>query len=177
MSQWYIVDPPFHKIPPVMFAAFLIIILVFGAALFGSAIIMSGARWYKRLQLPWWAPTAWLFCFLWTLLYAWTAIAAVMAMEELPGLFIGSGVLAVLWTEIFFVKRLLLLALADAAALWFTALLLLQFLLKDSRLAAGFFVPYAIWSTFVVYLSYTAWKMNRRLDPSKQPLPGEAASF
>lgn len=153
-----------------MFALFLIMCLVPGTALLGGAIMMSGNRWYKTIQLPWWAPSGWLLSSLWTLAYAGTLFSTLLAWEAPPsprllgifGLYAGNGLLGILWTEMFFVKRWLLLAFADAAFLWFAVAVLIHFLWKDSRISAAvLLLPFACWIEFIAHLNYAVWKINR----------------
>jgi benzodiazapine receptor len=147
---------------------------IFGTFLASLGAVVTAdaaARFYVRLDRPWWAPPAWLFGPVWSLLYVLMAVAAYRvwlpggwagARVEL-GLYVGQLVLNAAWSWFFFVKRSGLWSTVEAALLW-TAVAAtgLAFGARDA-LAGWLFVPYVVWVTLATALSWSVWRRNPTL--------------
>ena len=126
---------------------------------------------YGTVTVPPFAPPAWLFPVVWTVLYILMGISAAMIYtdpvankgEKEKGLTVYAASLAVnfFWSIIFFRVRAFL-----AAFLWL--LLLLGLILKTiwnykkiNPIAAYLQIPYAAWVTIAGYLNLGIWLLNR----------------
>ncbi|WP_295541589.1 TspO/MBR family protein [uncultured Pseudacidovorax sp.] len=144
------------------------LLLCFGAAAVGGVASASAASFYGMLQRPDWAPPAWLFGPVWSLLYLLMAVSAWLVWRRL-GWAAAGGALALFvlqlavnasWSWFFFAWRLglasivvqvalLALAGATAAAFW-----------PRSRLAAVLLLPYLGWLCFALALATAVWRLN-----------------
>lgn len=126
---------------------------------------------YGTVAVPPFAPPAWLFPVVWTVLYILMGISAAMIYtdpvankgEKEKALTVYAASLAVnfFWSIIFFRVRAFL-----AAFLWL--LLLLGLILKTiwnykkiNPIAAYLQIPYAAWVTIAGYLNLGIWLLNR----------------
>ena len=132
----------------------------------GAVASVDAASFYAQLSKPSWAPPAWVFGPVWSLLYALMGVAAWLVWRS-PGskgvalcLFGAQLAANALWSWLFFawhrgalaaVEVLFLLALivATTAAFW-----------RTSRLAALLLVPYLLWVTFASVLTWAVWQSN-----------------
>ena len=124
--------------------------------------------WYLELRRPAWAPPAWVFGPVWTLLYAGMAVAAWLVWR--PGGFSAApkalnlfGVQLVgnaAWPWIFFELRLPGWAFVQIILLWALILATLLAFWRHSRAAALLLLPYLGWVTFAAALNYAVWRLN-----------------
>jgi tryptophan-rich sensory protein len=138
----------------------------FAAAAVGAVASVDAASFYAQLSKPSWAPPAWVFGPVWSVLYALMAVAAWLVWRSpgprgtALGLFGVQLVANALWSWLFFawhrgalaaVEILVLLALivATVAAFW-----------RASRLAGLLLVPYLLWVSFASVLMWTVWRGN-----------------
>src|SRR5690606_18929201 len=100
--------------------------VVSAAAAAGAIASADAAAFYAQLRQPPWAPPAWLFAPVWTLLYILMAVAAWLVwrvggfVNAAPALMLFLVQLAAngLWTWLYFVWRRGGWALAEIAVLW-----------------------------------------------------------
>ena len=125
--------------------------------------------WYRALRKPDWTPPDWLFGPAWTLIFALTAAAGVIAWRRgrsrsdrlgLLGLFALNGMLNIAWSVLFFRLRRPDWALLEVALLWLSVLLLIVLLRRLSRTASALLLPYLAWVGFAGYLNYVVVRMN-----------------
>lgn len=136
------------------------------AAGIGALGSMNAPVFYQQLQLPDWAPPAWLFGPVWTTLYTLMAIAAWLVWRSskhaTPALWLYFGQLVVnaLWSWLFFgwylgalafanIMLLLTLIIATALCFW-----------RYKPLAALLLVPYLLWVSFAAVLNFSIWQLN-----------------
>jgi tryptophan-rich sensory protein len=142
------------------------LLIAFLAGAVGAIASADAASFYVQLSRPTWAPPAWVFGPVWSVLYALMGVAAWLVWRS-PGsksmalaLFGAQLVANALWSWLFFawhhgalaaVEVLLLLALiaATVAAFW-----------RASRLAAMLLVPYLLWVGFAAVLTWAIWQRN-----------------
>jgi tryptophan-rich sensory protein len=145
--------------------------ITFIAAALGAAASANAPEFYAELVLPTWAPPAWLFGPVWTILYLLMAIAAWIVWRErgfrsatVPlTLFLVQLALNALWSWLFFAWRQGGLAFAEIIVLW---LLIVATAISFGRvrpLAAGLLAPYLAWVTFAAVLCYAIWRLNPQL--------------
>lgn len=139
----------------------------------GTALSTIGP-WYWKLNKPSWNPPDWLFGPAWTLIYAFTASAAVIAWNsaqatgaERSKLLIAVVVnvaLNIAWSALFFHMRRPDWALIEVVALWLSILALVLLARPMSRAASWLFVPYLAWVSFASLL-------NQRIVALNSPFP------
>ncbi len=140
------------------------------AVAFTGGLLTKIGPWYRGLRKPSWQPPDWLFGPAWTLIFALTAWAGVLAWQnaasratrtEIIALFAVNGVLNVAWSWLFFTLRRPDWALAEVALLWLSILALIVGLAPISPGAAWFLAPYLLWVSFASYLNLTIVRLNR----------------
>lgn len=147
----------------IYFKAILIPLIVGGVV----GVIMSGSIDYNTLKQPPLAPPGWLFPVVWTLLYILMGVSYGL-LEEKGKLdtktkviyYVQLGINA-LWSIIFFVLKLRLLAfiwiiLLDVVVIWY----ILMLYSKD-KTAGWLQIPYLVWISFATYLNYAVYLLNR----------------
>lgn len=140
--------------------------LSFLAGWFGSRFPAS--EWYAKLEQPAWAPPAWLFGPVWSLLYLMMGVAAWLVWRErgFSGargaltLFLAQLVLNALWSWVFFGLRAPGAAFAEIVVLWAAILATLLAFWRVRRLAGALLMPYLAWVTFAAALNFALWQMN-----------------
>lgn len=139
--------------------------LVAVAALVGTQF--GPGPWYAALQKPDWTPPNWLFGPVWTVLYLGIAVAgwqvwrskAIRVAKPIL-LWLVQILLNGLWSWLFFGLQRPDLALIDIVLLLVTIVGFIASAYKISHLAAGLFVPYALWVAFATALNFTIWRLN-----------------
>ncbi len=145
--------------------------LCFAAAAVGGRASISSAVFYQQLVRPDWAPPAWLFGPVWTVLYIIMAIAAWLvwrgsgfrAARTALILFIAQLVLNALWTWIFFVWKMGAPAFIEILVLWLLILCTTIAFWRIKPLAGALLVPYLAWVTFASFLTLSVWRLNPNL--------------
>ncbi len=142
--------------------------LVFVAAAIGAAASIEAGAFYAQLIRPAWAPPAWAFGPVWSVLYLLMGIAAWLVWRERGAgdlrlalaLFMAQLCANALWSWLFFAWRngafafaevLLLLGLIAATATVFR---------RISRLAALLMLPYLAWVCLATALTWSVWRNN-----------------
>jgi tryptophan-rich sensory protein len=134
-----------------------------------GALATDLGPWYYALLQPPWKPPDWLFGPVWTTIYAFTAIAALLAWErarDIAGrdwLLVGfalNAFLNVLWSLLFFRLKRPDWALAEVGLLWLSILLLMFLAGRHSRAAALLLVPYIAWVSFAAVLNFELVRLN-----------------
>lgn len=123
--------------------------------------------WYAGLAKPAWTPPNWLFGPVWTVLYVAIAVAGWLVWRRSGGrltpalyVWIAQLIANALWSYLFFGLHRPGVAGVDIAALWVLILAFIVLSWPLSRVAAGLFVPYALWVTFAAALNLALWRMN-----------------
>lgn len=142
--------------------------LCFFAATIGAFASVNAGDFYGRLIAPAWAPPAWLFGPVWTVLYALMGIAAwrVWRNHPWPGaataltLFVAQLAANALWTWIFFVWFEGALAFAEILMLWGMIVATILTFWRHDRIAAALMLPYLTWVSFAAALNFSLWRAN-----------------
>jgi tryptophan-rich sensory protein len=138
------------------------LLIVFAAAAIGGLASAESGAFYRELARPSWAPPAWLFGPVWTVLYMLMGIAAWLVWRAygFAGargsliVFIVQLLVNAAWTWLFFVWRQGALAFGEILLLW-TLILLTQVLFwRVRRLAGALLLPYPAWVSFAVALTF-----------------------
>jgi len=131
---------------------------------------MPTSEQYRSYRKPSWAPPAWLFGPVWTLLYVLVAISfgyvgylwligGVSALVALP--FVLNLIFNFLFTMIQFKLRNFIRASLDVILVWFTLVWALIAIWPVAPWVAYINVPYLAWVTFATALQLTVTAMNR----------------
>ena len=142
--------------------------LTFGAAALGAFASAGAGAFYAELDRPSWAPPAWLFGPVWSVLYALMAASAWLVWRERGfsgartalALFVVQLAANALWTWLFFAWRQGALAFAEVVLLCFLILATIVAFQRIRGLAAVLLYPYLAWTTFASALTYSVWRLN-----------------
>jgi benzodiazapine receptor len=134
----------------------------------GAFASVSAASFYGELSQPSWAPPAWLFGPVWSMLYVLMGIAAWLVWREhgfrgaatALKLFVAQLFANALWTWIFFVWQQGALSLAEIVALWLLIASTLVAFWRLHKLAGLLLVPYLAWVSFATALTASLWQLN-----------------
>lgn len=145
--------------------------LAFATATVGALASIHAQDFYAALTNPDWAPPAWLFGPVWSLLYLLMAIAAwlVWRKDGLRGarlaltLFVAQLALNALWSWLFFSWHLGAAAFIDILLLWLLILATLATFWRVHVLAGVLLLPYLAWVSFAAALCLAVWRLNPQL--------------
>lgn len=147
------------------------LVLGFAAAAVGGLASADAPAFYHELALPAWAPPAWVFGPVWTLLYLLMGIAAWLVWRERGfggartalSLFLIQLAANALWSWLFFAWRLGALAFVEIVILWALILMTIVAFWRVRPLAGTLLVPYFVWVSFATALNYAIWQLNPQL--------------
>lgn len=150
---------------------FIIPLCTFAVAGLGSLLTNQGMDWYHRLQLPAIAPTGSIIGSIWTIIFIFCAISAILLWNDRRAkknknfktifwLFGINGVLNIFWSFLFFTNQLIGWSIVEMIALEISVLALIAMIWKLSKPSALLLVPYAVWVVFATYLAYQIWLLN-----------------
>ena len=120
----------------------------------------SNFKWYEQLKKPTITPPPWVFPVVWSILYICIAISGFLYFRQ-TGLNYTTGALIFViqvalnlaWSPIFFLKKMIRLALVDILLLWVFILLNIIFFHPQSPAAAYLLIPYLVWVSLATYLN------------------------
>lgn len=147
------------------------ILLCGAAAATGAVASAQAGNFYAQLARPSWAPPAWLFGPVWTVLYLLMGIAAWLVWRECGfrqrglalTLFLVQLAVNALWTWLFFVWHRGALAFVEIVLLW-ALILATTVAFRRARVLAGALLwPYLAWVTFAAALTWAIWRGNPAL--------------
>jgi tryptophan-rich sensory protein len=141
------------------------------AAILGALASANAGAFYEQLARPTWAPPAWLFAPVWSVLYLLMAVAAwlVWRAHGFAGARIALVLFSVqlaanaLWSWLFFAWRRGDLAFAEVLILWSLIVATVVAFQRLSFVAASLLYPYLLWSTFASALTFAVWRLNPAL--------------
>ena len=140
----------------------------FAAGGLGAIASARAADFYGQLAQPGWAPPAWLFAPVWTVLYFCMALAAWRVWRKRGfggaplalGLFVVQLIANALWTWLFFALRSGALATVEIVVLWLLIAATLARFWPIDRAAALLLVPYLAWVSYASALTVSLWRLN-----------------
>jgi tryptophan-rich sensory protein len=149
--------------------AWLALTLATGAI--GGLASVNAASFYGQLIQPAWAPPAWLFGPVWSVLYLLMGISAwlVWRAHGFRGaraaltIFVAQLLANALWSWLFFAWRQGGLAFAEVLVLWLLIAATVVAFWRLHRLAALLLVPYLAWVSFATALNFALWRLNPKL--------------
>jgi tryptophan-rich sensory protein len=146
------------------FPLILFLVLVLGGGLI-LGLLTTPAEWFAGLAKPAFNPPAWLFGPVWTMLYILIAIAGWRIWQrDRHGwpmkLWWGQMALNFLWTPVFFGAHQIGLALVIIVLMLAAILAFIATALRQDRVAAWLFLPYAAWVAFATALNGSIFMLN-----------------
>lgn len=134
----------------------------------GAIASANAGSFYLQLVRPAWAPPAWLFGPVWSVLFILIGVAAwlVWRSHGFHGaslalkIFIAQLVANAAWTWLFFVWHHGAIALAEILVLWCLIAATIAAFWRLHRLAAVMLVPYLGWVSFATALTLSLWRLN-----------------
>ncbi|MDY7539580.1 TspO/MBR family protein [Undibacterium sp. RTI2.1] len=143
-------------------------IITFAAAAIGAFASAQAGAFYTQLVRPVWAPPAWLFGPVWTLLYLMMAIAVWLVWRAYGlqragaalGIFVVQLTANALWTWLFFVWHQGALAFVEILLLWVLIAGTIIAFWRLHKVAALLLLPYLAWVSFACGLTYSTWTLN-----------------
>jgi benzodiazapine receptor len=143
-------------------------LLTFAAAAVGAIASVNAAEFYAELTRPAWAPPAWLFGPVWTVLYTLMAIAVWLVWRARGfadartalALFVAQLAANALWSWLFFAWHRGALAFAEVLVLCGLILATIVAFQRISTVAAILLYPYLAWATFASVLTFAVWRLN-----------------
>lgn len=140
------------------------------AAALGALASVDAAGFYAQLDRPAWAPPAWLFGPVWSVLYLMMAVAAwrvgrIRTPPPRPAwlLYLAQLALNALWSWLFFAWHLGAPAFACIVALWLMMVATIVSFGRRERLAAILLWPCLAWVSFAGALCLAIWQRNPAL--------------
>jgi translocator protein len=144
------------------------LIVTFAAALIGNIASAKAGLFYQQLIRPGWAPPAWLFGPVWTVLYILMGIDTWLvwrlngfrAVRIALFLFIIQLAANALWTWLFFAWRLGGISFVEIIILWTLILCTVIAFWRVRALYGILLLPYLAWVSFASVLTFAIWKLN-----------------
>lgn len=126
------------------------------------------ALYAESIRKPPFAPAAWIFPAVWTLLYALMGISAARISltkehrqrDMALNLFVVQLTVNFFWSLIFFNAQAFGFALLWLILLWGLIVLMTVLFWHIEPLASLLQFPYILWVSFAAYLNYGVWKLN-----------------
>ena len=145
--------------------------ICFVAAAIGALASANAGDFYKQLVRPTWAPPAWLFAPVWTMLYAMMAVSAWIVWQQKGwhkgrvalSLFLVQLAANALWTWIYFAWHLGAAAFVEIVLLWLLITATAVTFWRIHKLAGALLLPYLSWVSFASALSYATWQLNPQM--------------
>jgi benzodiazapine receptor len=106
-------------------------------------------------------PPQWVFPVVWSILYIMIAVSGFIYFSKTgltytPGLIVYclQIFLNVIWSPLFFWKKMITLAMVDLVALYISVVVNIYYFHKESETAAYMLIPYICWLTLAGYLNF-----------------------
>jgi benzodiazapine receptor len=143
----------------------------FAAGGIGAIASADAGAFYAQLSRPPWAPPAWIFGPVWSVLYVLIGVAAWLVWRRhgwrgaaFALKLFGVQLLAnALWTWLFFAWHLGAISLAEIAVLWLLITGTIVAFWRLHRAAAVLLAPYLAWVSFASALNFSLWRLNPAL--------------
>jgi len=139
-------------------------------SVFGGQLVNSGMQWYQTIKLPSLAPAGSIIGMVWTVIFIFCTIAALIIWNKFPrsnrfnliiAIFLINAFLNVFWNFLFFANQWLMAGIIEMIILEITTLILIFLIWPQSKLVASLLIPYALWVPFATYLATQIYLLNR----------------
>ncbi|KAJ9057058.1 hypothetical protein DSO57_1026087 [Entomophthora muscae] len=127
------------------------------------------SKWYQNVKKPWFNPPRYVFAPIWIYLYLSTGYALYLVQNSTKSqiskewgvyLFWSQLMANILWSNLYFVKRDIELAIADIILLLALSVAAMVCFFVINQMAGLLMVPYTIWAAFAVALTLKVDKLN-----------------
>jgi len=148
------------------------LLLCLAAGAIGAFASADAGVFYRELIRPDWAPPAWLFGPVWSILYVMMALSAFIIWRDDTSsrhrvhgltLFIAQLAVNALWSWLFFAWQMGGIAFGGLVLLWCLIVATILVFRKINRAAAYLLLPYLFWVTFAGALNFVLWRSNAGL--------------
>ena len=144
------------------------LVATFAAGSVGAIASARAASFYTQLSRPEWAPPAWLFGPVWSVLYLLMAVAAWLVWRERGfrgapvalRLFVVQLLANALWTWLFFGLHAGAVSMVEIVVLWLLIAATIATFWRVKKLAAALLLPYLAWVSFASALTWSLWHLN-----------------
>jgi len=144
------------------------LVVCFSAAATGAVASVNASTFYLQLVRPEWAPSVGVFGPVWTILYAMMGVSAWLVWRvggfeparTALTLFLVQLAVNALWSWVFFVWHLGLLAFANIVLLWILIVATIIHFWRERASAAVLLLPYLLWVSFAAILNFAVWQSN-----------------
>lgn len=125
---------------------------------------------FAAIEKPPFAPPAWLFPVVWTILYILMGISSYLVLtsdadnkeiENAMKLYTYQLIVNFLWPTFFFNFGWYLFSFLWLVLLWILVFFMIRKFYDISKLAAYLNIPYILWLTFAGYLNLGIWLLNK----------------
>jgi translocator protein len=147
------------------------LLVSFAAGAIGAMSTADAPEFYRQLVLPAWAPPAWVFGPVWTVLYVLMGVAAWLVWRE-RGFAVVATALSLfliqlaangLWSWLFFAWHRGSLAAVEIVILWVLIVATVLAFWRVKPLAGALLLPYLAWVSFAAALTFSIWRQNPQL--------------
>jgi tryptophan-rich sensory protein len=140
----------------------------FATGAVGGVASVNAPSFYGQLVQPAWAPPAWLFGPVWSVLFVLMAVSAWLVWRKhgfrgagvALGLFVAQLLANALWSWLFFAWQQGAMAFIEIIVLWVLIAVTLRAFWRLHRVAALLLVPYLAWVSFAAVLNLALWRLN-----------------
>lgn len=142
--------------------------VTFATAAIGAVASASAGDFYAELTRPAWAPPAWLFGPVWTVLYALMGLSAWLVWRTCDlrqalsayVVFLTQLSANALWSWVFFSWHQGAMAFVEILILWGLIMATIVAFWRLHVTAALLMLPYLAWVTFAAVLNFSLWQLN-----------------
>ncbi len=147
------------------------LMITLAAAAVGASASQASPHMYAIMVKPRWAPPAWLFGPVWSILYLMMTVAAWRVWRRsskndgalwLYGIHL---IFQALWSWLFFGIGRADWAMLDIVVLWLMITVLIRQFGRTDRWACALLVPYVLWVSFAALLNGALWWLNGGILP------------
>jgi tryptophan-rich sensory protein len=140
----------------------------FATGAVGGVASVNAPSFYGQLVQPAWAPPAWLFGPVWSVLFVLMAVSAWLVWRKhgfrgagvALGLFVAQLLANALWSWLFFGWQQGAMAFIEIIVLWVLIAATLRAFWRLHRVAALLLMPYLAWVSFAAALNLALWRLN-----------------
>lgn len=144
------------------------LIATYVTAAIGAFGSLNAQQFYAELNLPAFAPPAWVFGPVWTVLYGMMAVAAFLVWRRAGWRYASSALILFwiqlflngLWSWVFFAWYQGFWAFVEILLLWIAIVATTIAFWQHSKRAALLMIPYLAWVTFAAVLTFSLWRLN-----------------
>lgn len=143
------------------------LIIPLGIGGLSAFLIKDSMEVYKTVNQPSFAPPAFLFPIVWSILYVLMGISSYMiyespseSNEKALTVYVIQLIVNFIWPLIFFNAQNYLLAFIWLILLWTLVLWMITLFYKIRPVAAFLQIPYILWLTFALVLNFSVYLLN-----------------